>query len=68
MIRILLNVSSPAMRAGLHALLSSDQAIEVMNDSPEEDGEADVMITSASMDFVDENESGRDPVPERWRG
>lgn len=45
------------MRAGLHALLSSDQAIEVMNDSPEEDGEADVIITSASMDFGDENES-----------
>lgn len=54
MIRVLLNVSSPAMRAGLQALLSSDQAIEVMHDFPDEDDEADVIITSASMDFADE--------------
>ena len=57
MIRVLLIVSSPAMRAGLQALLSSDQAIEVMHDSPDEDGEADVIVTSASLDFVDENDS-----------
>lgn len=48
MIRVLLNVSSPALRAGLRALLASDQAIKVVNDSLEEESEADVMITSAS--------------------
>lgn len=51
MIRVLLNVPSPALRAGLRALLASDQTIRVMNDSLEEDDlqlEADVMVTSAS--------------------
>lgn len=51
MIRVLLNVSSPALRAGLRALLATDQTIRVVNDSPEEDDlqvEADVVITSAS--------------------
>jgi DNA-binding NarL/FixJ family response regulator len=43
------------MRAGLGALLSSDEEIRVMNDvSFEEESEADVVITSASMDFADE--------------
>ena len=52
MIRVLLNVSSPALRAGLRALLASDKTIKVMNDSLEEDdlrSEADVVITSASQ-------------------
>lgn len=51
MIRVLLNVPSPALRAGLRALLASDQTIRVMNDSLEADDlqlEADVIITSAS--------------------
>ncbi len=51
MTNVLLNVSSPALRAGLHALLSSDETIKVVNDSLEEDdlrSEADVVITSAS--------------------
>lgn len=48
MIRILLDVSSPALRAGLRALLSSDTTIRVVNDSLEENLEADVIITSAS--------------------
>ena len=51
MIRVLLNVPSPALRAGLRALLASDQTIRVVNDSLEEDDlqlEADVVITSAS--------------------
>ena len=51
MIRVFLNVSSPALRAGLRALLSSDETIRVVNDSLEEDdlqSEADVVITSAS--------------------
>ena len=51
MIRVLLNVSSPALRAGLRALLASDQTIRVMNDSLEADDlqlEADVVIASAS--------------------
>lgn len=51
MIRVLLNVPSPALRAGLRALLSSDDTIKVVNDSLAEDdlrSEADVVITSAS--------------------
>ena len=48
MIRVLLNVSSPALRAGLHALLSSDKMISILNDSWDEGNEADVIITSAS--------------------
>ena len=51
MIRVLLDVSSPALRAGLRALLSSDKSIRPVNDSLDEDdlhSEADVIITSAS--------------------
>lgn len=48
MIRVLLDVSSPALRAGLSALLSSDQTIKVLNDSMQDDSEADVIVTSAS--------------------
>lgn len=48
MIRVLLNVSSPALRAGLRALLASDKTINVVNDSLEDDSEADVVIASAS--------------------
>jgi len=47
-IRVLLNVSSPALRAGLRALLSSDKTIKVVNDSLEDETEADVVIASAS--------------------
>ena len=49
MIRVLLDISSPALRAGLRALLSSDGTIKVVNDSLEEDQEADVVIASASL-------------------
>ncbi len=49
MIRVLLDVSSPALRAGLRALLSSDKAIKVLNDSMDDESEADVVITSASL-------------------
>ncbi len=48
MIRVLLNVSSPALRAGLRALLSSDKTIKVINDSLDEQNAADVIITSAA--------------------
>ena len=48
MIRVLLNVASPALRAGLRALLSSDKTIKVVNDSLDEQNAADVMITSAA--------------------
>lgn len=48
MIRVLLSVSSPALRAGLRALLSTDKTIRVVNDSLDEENEADVIITSAS--------------------
>lgn len=48
MIRVLLKVSSPALRAGLQALLASDKTIRVINNSLDEENEADVMITSAS--------------------
>jgi DNA-binding NarL/FixJ family response regulator len=47
-IRVLIQVSSPALRAGLRALLSSEQTIRVVNDSLKEENEADVIITSAS--------------------
>ena len=54
MIRVLLDVSSPALRAGLRALLSSDKAIRVVNDSLEEETDADVIVTSAShASFLD---------------
>jgi DNA-binding NarL/FixJ family response regulator len=56
-IRVLLNVSSPALRAGLHSLLSPDKTIKVMNDSFDDENEADVVITSASAVSVAENES-----------
>jgi DNA-binding NarL/FixJ family response regulator len=48
-IRVLLNVSSPALRAGLRALLSADNSLKVVNDSLSEEKEADVVITSASL-------------------
>ena len=48
MIRVLLNVSSPALRAGLRALLSTDNTLKIINDALDEDSEADVVITSAS--------------------
>jgi DNA-binding NarL/FixJ family response regulator len=57
-IRVLLEVSSPALRAGLRALLSSDKTIWVVNDSPEEDAEADVIIASASHASLLRNGSG----------
>jgi len=57
-IRVQLDVSSPALRAGLRALLSSDNTIKVINDSLDEDSEADVVITSAShVSFSDHDVS-----------
>ena len=47
MIRVQLDVSSPALRAGLRALLSSDENLKIINDSLEEDLDADVVVTSA---------------------
>ena len=60
MIRVLLNVSSPALRAGLRALLSSDKTISILNDSLDGGNEADVIITSASSRFIATDET--DPV------
>ena len=60
MIRVLLNVPSPALRAGLRALLTSDQTIKVLNDSLDDDSEADVVITSASQASFARN--GDDPA------
>ena len=58
MIRVLLDVPSPALRAGLRALLSSDRTVKVVNDFLEEDSEADVVITSASRaSFLDNGAS-----------
>lgn len=59
MIHVLLNVSSPALRAGLRALLASDKTIKVVNDSLDDDAEADVVVTSASHDSFSTN--GSDP-------
>ena len=61
MIRVLLNVSSPALRAGLRSLLSSDRTIKVVNDSLEDDQEADVVIASASRASLLVNESDDSP-------
>jgi len=47
-IRVQLDVSSPALRAGLQSLLSSDDAIKIVNEALDDDSEADVVITSAS--------------------
>ena len=50
MIRVFLDILSPALRAGLRALLSSDKTIKVVAspDSLDDDNDADVVITSAS--------------------
>jgi DNA-binding NarL/FixJ family response regulator len=57
-IRVLLNVPSPALRAGLRALLAADNTIKILNDSLDDDIEADVVITSASPDsFSDPSNS-----------
>jgi DNA-binding NarL/FixJ family response regulator len=58
-IRVLLNIPSPALRAGLRALLASDETIKVVNDSIDDDMEADVVITSASQ--VSFSTNGEDP-------
>jgi len=59
-IRVLLDVSSPALRAGLRALLSSDKTIKVVAspDSMDDEAEADVVITSASTASVSSLEEG----------
>jgi len=64
-IRVLLNVSSPALRAGLRALLSADSAIKILNDSLDDDIEAYVVITSASPDAfsADEFDSSSQALP-----
>jgi DNA-binding NarL/FixJ family response regulator len=59
-IRVLLNVPSPALRAGLRALLTSDKTIKVVNDSMDDDSDADVVITSASQASFPSN--GEDPA------
>ncbi len=56
MIRVLLNVSSPAMRAGLRALLSADETIKVVNDSLAEEAEADVVIASTVRTSLSDHE------------
>ncbi len=61
MIRVLLNVSSPALRAGLRALLTLDNTIKVVNNSLEDDMEADVVITSASHSTLLSNSAGDSP-------
>lgn len=63
MIRILLSVSSPALRAGLRALLSSDRAFKVLSppDSLDDNSEADVIITSASHASFSESQLGDSP-------
>ena len=57
-IHVVLNVSSPALRAGLRSLLSFDKAIKVKGDSLEEETtEVDVIITSTSVVSNEENDS-----------
>lgn len=57
MIRVLLDVPSPALRAGLRALLSTDENIWIVNNSFDEESEADVVITSASPASVSDSRS-----------
>ena len=57
MIRVLLRVSSPALRAGLRALLSLDGGIRIVNDSLDEENEADVIIASASAISLEDQAS-----------
>lgn len=57
MIRVLLDVPSPALRAGLRALLSTDENIRIVNNSFDEESEADVLITSASPASVSDSRS-----------
>ncbi|NWG34992.1 MAG: response regulator transcription factor [Chloroflexi bacterium] len=45
-IRVLLHIPSPALRAGVRALLLSDKAIRVVNDSLDEESNAEVVIAS----------------------
>jgi len=56
-IRVLLRVSSPALRAGLRALLSLDGGIRIVNDSLDEENEADVIIASASAISLEDQAS-----------
>ena len=58
MIRVLMKLSSPALRAGLQALLASDKTIKVVNDSLDEENAVDVMITSTAFASL----SGREPA------
>lgn len=60
MIRVLLDIGSPALRAGLSALLSSDKTIKVLNDSLQDDADADVIVTAAS--HASFSDHGVDPV------
>ncbi len=60
MISVLIVAPSPALRAGLHTLLSSDDEIKIIGDADRWNGsdeinEADVIITSASFaSFLDD--------------
>ena len=61
MIRVLLKLSSPALRAGLQALLASDKTIKVVNDSLDEENEVDVIITSTSFASLSDLEPALPP-------
>ena len=67
MISVLIVAPSPALRAGLRALLSSDDEIKIIgeadgwNSSIDEKYEADVMITSASFASFLDDEMGASP-------
>ena len=68
MIRVLLVVPSPALRAGLHSLLSSDDEIKVVDERSEwsdslqeEQYEADVVITTSASYTAYPAEEGDDP-------
>lgn len=56
MIRVLLKLSSPALRAGLQALLASDKTIRVVNDSLDEENAVDVIITSTAFASLSDGE------------
>lgn len=59
MIRVLLHIPSPALRAGVHALLVQDEAIEVVDASfAPSKADADVLVTSALEGWEDEAQAG----------
>ncbi len=57
MIRVRLQIPSPALRAGVRALLATDETLRVMDAELNEEAEAEVVVISASAAQVEGNAS-----------